>query len=139
MNHRYTGTQPASYPPQIVFKAAMFVSSILLTLALLTNAVSTYNKYARVIPYLWFKLSRYVCLVNPPYACFANKCTISTLNNYYRAIPYAFPGKPSDELFPCVYFAAYGCLSGCHPHNGLTLRTSTSPLTGLSGAVFLAM
>ena len=49
--------------------------------------------------------------------------TIST-----RIIPYAFPSKPSEKLFPCAYFHAYSYLPGCHLCNSLAPRTFTSLL-----------
>ena len=49
--------------------------------------------------------------------------TITTM-----VIQYAFPRKPSDELFPCVYSTAYSYLPGCCLHNSLTPRISTLSL-----------
>ena len=40
----------------------------------------------------------------------------------------ALPNKPSDKLFPCVYFAAYGYLPGFRPCNSITPGTPVSSL-----------
>ena len=62
------------------------------------------------------------------YAYFANKCCTEAPTITNRAIPYAFHCKPSNELFPSVYFAAYSHLPGCHLRNCLTPRTPASSL-----------
>ena len=115
--------------PSIVLKAATFVSSFLFTLALLTNTVSTHSQLV-LESYCThsFKLSNYICLVNPPYASFANKCCTEAPIMTSRVIPYAFPSKPSNELFLCIYFVTNSHLPGCCSHNGLTPRTATSSL-----------
>ena len=45
-----------------------------------------------------------------------------------RIIPYAFPSKPSDELFPCIYLLTYSSLPDCCPRNILASRTSMPSL-----------
>ena len=40
----------------------------------------------------------------------------------------ALPNKPSDKVFPCVYFAAYGYLPGICPRNSITPRTPVPSL-----------
>ena len=40
----------------------------------------------------------------------------------------ALPNKPSDKLFPCVYFAAYSYLPGFCPYNSITPRTPVPSL-----------
>ena len=60
---------------------------------------------------------------------------VSTIST--RITPYAgFPSKPSDELFPCVYFTTYSYLPGCHLHNSLASRTSVSSLQFVEYIVF---
>ena len=53
-----------------------------------------------------------------------------------RVIPYVFPSKPGDELFPCVYFTASIYLPGCCLCNSLTPRISISSLWLALGIVF---
>ena len=40
----------------------------------------------------------------------------------------ALPNKPSDKVFPCVYFAAYGYLPGFRPCNSITPGIPVSSL-----------
>ena len=57
--------------------------------------------------------SQYFCLIDPPYITLLTN-TPST-HNKTGIIPYAFPSKPSDGLFPCVHFAAYSYFASCRP------------------------
>ena len=61
--------------------------------------------------------SRYGCLVNSPYIALLMNAANTHRN--YQDHTICFPNKPSDELFPCVYFVAYSYLLGCCPHNNL--------------------
>ena len=72
--------------------------------------------------------SRYACLINPPYACFASKfCKHSQyLLGLYR-MPFP-PKQVISYVFLCVYFTAYSYFHGCFPCNSLTPRTFMSLL-----------
>ena len=82
-----------------------------------------YTEQASYI-YCFKTWSCYVYVVNPPYTCFTNKCCTEASTITTMAIPYAFPSKPSNKLFPCIYLAAYSHLPGCCLHNSLIPKTS---------------
>ena len=57
-----------------------------------------------------------------------------------RIILYASPSKPTNELFPCIYFATYSYLLGCCLCNTLTSRTSMARhCSGLSSIILPAI
>ena len=67
---------------------------------------------------------------------YINKHTVIIHNNY-QGHTVCLPSKPSNEVFPCVYFAAYGYLPGFSLRNGLK-PSHPHHHFGLSGAVFRA-